>query len=224
MACGTRSTSPPALPRRISFLLLLHNGLRADLGIPAWPGQPGQPRPSKGGHWAPAPLSSVSLSCYPHFLQNLSRAKPFAFQYSLSHTAPRSARTRATHTHTVQTHTHTVQTHTSNGFGQCKHTPHTQTHCAHSANTDTPHTHARSYIRRVHTEIPRTLTRFAQTRGAHTRTACTRTAYTCGAHTQSSQQSHRTLPIQTTHTACSCRPRVHSPTPPRTHPLHAQAH
>lgn len=49
----------------------------------------------------------------------------------------------------------------------------------------------------------------------HTHLVCsdTRCTDTHCVYMQCSHQSHHTLPIQTTHTGCLCRPRVHTPTP-----------
>lgn len=227
--CRARSTSPAALPRHIFFLLLLHRGLRAGLGIPATSA-------SKGGHGVPSLLSCVLLPRYPHFLsprscvscpaipiscllQDLPRAEPqpFDFQYSMSHTAP-GVLLHEPRTHTQCTHcTHSAHTDALVWSGQ------THTVCTHTVHTQTRRTHAQLIrTQGAHRTTTRADLACTHTRCTHTRTACTRTAYTRSAQTQSPQRSQHTPPVQTTHAACSCRPRVRSPAP-HTHPLHAQA-
>lgn len=104
----------------------------------------------------------------------------------MSHTAPRSAPTPATHTHTVHTQMHwfrSVQTHAVHKQIHCTHTVRTQTRCTHTHN---------SYIHRVHTETPRTLTWRTQTRCTHTHSLHTHCVYMQRSHAELTAVTPRT--------------------------------
>lgn len=213
MVCGTRSTSPTALPRHISFLFVLHNGLRAELGIPA--------------AWATLPQKKGTLGasspelCVPILLSPFLASCRICIGLSLSlltantscHTQPHGA------SYTSRTHTHCAHTDALVSVSANTLCTHICTVRTHSANTDTLHTH-RQFIH----------TQGAHTNTTHTHLVCTDTVHTHAqlAHalrihavlTRRAHSSHTTHPRDKLHTQRARADHAYSPT---LH-THARAH